>query len=274
MPRWRPSWSDARTWFVTVRLLEVAAVVILASGVVAMYTRWGSVDQPGMTMPDGSPIDFSLWDRVAIAAGSIWLGPEISGGLVVAAVLVLAGVVILHRVRPVQNARLLRWELLGVGALQVLASLVTVFMWVVAGLVQDPYHQGLANQDPNVVTGDTGAPDVFVVALGNLGVPVASVLLGAVAAVWWLRLPSFDDDESLADGEQASSSDDLGNDGAGEARRPGWRAQPAPDANDDDISLDGVEQIAPVERLSPRDDGGRVGDGGTSSGYDDYFRRF
>jgi hypothetical protein len=274
MPRWRPSWSDARTWFVSVRLLEAAAVGIVASGAVAMYTRWDSVDQPGMTMPDGSPIAFTFWDRVAITAGSIWLGPEIGGGMLMAAALVVVGVAILHRVRGVQNARLLRWELLGVGAQQVLASLVTVFMWVVAGLVKDPYHQ--ANQDPNVVTSDSGAPDVLVVALGNLGVPVASVLVGVVAGLWWLRLPSFDDDHPAADSEPAALADDPPGDAASEGRvgrRAGWRPRPAPEAGDDDLSLDGVEQIEPVERLSPRD-GDRPGDGGSSSGYEDYFRRF
>ena len=50
-----------------------------------------------------------------------------------------------------------------------------------------------------------------------------------------------------------------------------WRPSPAPDANVDDLTLDGVELIEPVERLHPRDG---VGDGSTGSGYDDYFRRF
>jgi hypothetical protein len=50
-----------------------------------------------------------------------------------------------------------------------------------------------------------------------------------------------------------------------------WRPAPAQDANIDDLTLDGVELIEPVERLQPR---GGSDDGSTASGYDDYFRRF
>jgi hypothetical protein len=91
--------------------------------------------------------------------------------------------------------------------------------------------------------------------------------------LWWLRLPAeFDDEDGEDRLDEAGPAAAEGDSAPRPRPRRSWRPAPAPDANLDDIVLDGVEQIEPVERLHPRETGG--GDGSTSSGYDDYFRRF
>lgn len=258
MPSWRPSWPEPRTWFITVRALEVAAVFVLVGNVLALRIGWQQIDQYGPTGPDGTPIKLTFWRHVSALALSGFLGVYGSSTqLVVGALLVLAPVVVLHRVRPVDNARVLRWEVLVVGAATGLLSLGTTLMWVVAMVRPNPYDTG--STDPDTVTVDQG-PSMVETGLANLGIPLTSLLLVAIAALWWTRLPS-----EFEEVPQAAV------DGASPRHKRSWRPAPAPDADAEDILLDGVEQIEPVERLRPRDAGG---DGSTGSGYDDWFRRF
>ena len=269
MPSWRPTWSEPRTWFLTVRLLEISVVVLLVGGGLALYHGWRQISLSGPTGIDGEPNPLSLAQKLALTGAYASFSGSGSAVLVVGAVLVLASVVVLHRVRPVSQARLLRWEVAAVGGLQLVMSLLHTVGWVVAGFAKDPYGQeGTITEGDRVTTVDVyNGPSQLENALMSIGLPLTSLVLVAVAALWWMRLPAeFDaEDETgelAADGAAAGSA----------PTRRRWRPAPAPDANLDDIVLDGVEQIEPVERLRPRDDG--HGDGSTSSGYEDYFRRF
>jgi hypothetical protein len=106
----------------------------------------------------------------------------------------------------------------------------------------------------------------------NIGLPVTALLLLAVAALWWLQLPAeFDEevDPAVAAARAEADGDTTSSRPRPRARRS-WRPAPAQDANVDDIALEGVELIEPVERLRPREGGS----GATSSGYEDYLRRF
>ncbi|NNM46141.1 hypothetical protein [Knoellia koreensis] len=274
MPQWRPSWSEARTWFVTVRLLEVAVLVLVVTSALGRRMAWVQAGIYGPPSADGTPVVLTFWRHVAASANGWFGGAGTDLSTLLAAALVVASVAILHLAR-VSQARLVRWEVLGVGVLAALWALVVVGWWAVSGIVDDPYNQ--RGDDPNVVYGDQGPGPVSIM-FANLGVPVTAVLVLVVAGLWWLRLPTFDDtslDADDADVGRGSTAAGAGGEAADDERGGrGRRVGATPGANDDDISLDGVEQIAPVERLSPRDDGGRAGDGGTSSGYDDYFRRF
>ena len=88
---------------------------------------------------------------------------------------------------------------------------------------------------------DNGGPGFTELVLDGLDRPGASACSSwRCAALWWLRLPvEFD-----APDEEPRR------------RRRGAAAlapAPAPDANVDDLTLDGVELIEPVERLQPRE---------------------
>ena len=97
-----------------------------------------------------------------------------------------------------------------------------------------------APPDDGVVRIDTG-PSIIEVLAAGATLPVLCLLLLSVSALWWLRLPV---DFEAPDEEPDPS-----------VRRPRrWRPAPAPDANVDDLTLDGVELIEPVERLHPRDE--------------------
>ena len=53
MPSWRPDWTPARTWFVTVRVLEAAAALLVLGQVLDAVTAWRQVVAFGPTGPDG-----------------------------------------------------------------------------------------------------------------------------------------------------------------------------------------------------------------------------
>jgi hypothetical protein len=150
-------------------------------------------------------------------------------------------------VQPVSHAGLLRWESFAAWVGCTVITLVMVLSSVVA----------IIRGDPIAVQGETSfdmEPGYVEILLNGLATPVVCGLLLAVGALWWLRLPEeFDEPEDEP------------------VRGPRhWRPAPAQDANVDDIVLDGVEVVEPVERLHPRSD---ADDGSTPSGYDDYFRR-
>jgi hypothetical protein len=246
----RNEWTLPRTWFVTARLLEVAALVAVLGLALQNWQVYQSTlgfNDNGQPLTEGPP----FLDRVALFAAYGFGFGQTPFASTVACLLVLAVLAVLHFAQPVSHASLLRWEVLAVGGLTLLLNLAFVLATSVALIRGDPN----APESGTVVYG--GGPGFTTVILTGATVPVVCLLLLAVAALWWLRLPV---EFEVPDEEPAAV--------AREPRR--WRPAPAPDANVDDLALDGVELIEPVERLHPREGG----DGSTGSGYDDYFRRF
>jgi hypothetical protein len=245
-------WPMPRTWFVTARLLEVAAAVTVAGAVHQTWIFFDTVSQTygpnGEPLPGGPP----LLDRVAMfAVNGLGFGfgqaPLMSA---VAGMLLLAVLATLHFGQPVSNSAILRWEVFAVwlvGALLTLALLGSIVVGLVRG---DP------NRPPDGTVTDDRGPGTVTLLLNSSAAPLLSLFVLATVALWWLRLPTGFEQAQGAPAEEHRT----------------WRPAPAPDANTDDIALDGVELIEPVERLRPRDGAG--GDGSTASGYDDYFRRF
>jgi hypothetical protein len=126
---------------------------------------------------------------------------------------------------------------------------------VLAMFGDDPF----SSNDPSVVSGYTG-PGLIEQSLAALAWPLAVLSVLAICGLWWVRLPR--EFEQSAEEEAARAAR------AERSRRP---RRPIPSADLDDIVLDGVEYIEPVERFEPR---AVRGDGSTTSGYDDYFKRF
>lgn len=249
LPSLRIGWSSPRTWFVTARLLEAAAVLIVIGSAFQSWMVFQTTSQSfgpnGEIAPGGPP----FLDRVAMFAMYGFGFAQTPVGGLVACFLLLGVVALLHLAGPVSHAAVLRWEAFSVWVAVALLNLLLVLSSVV----------GLVKGDPNAPEDGTitfdGGPSATEQVLSGLATPIVCLLLLAVAALWWLRLPEeFDEPEDEP---------------VREPRR--WRPAPAQDANVDDLTLEGVELIEPVERLHPRDGGG---DGSTASGYDDYFRRF
>lgn len=246
----RVDWTPPRTWFVTARLLEAAAAVGLVGAVWLSWQVYQSTSQAfgpnGQPTPEGP----SFLDRVTqFAMYGLGYGQAPIGG-VVATLLVLALLGILHFAQPVSHASVLRWEVFALWVAAALHALVVVAAVVVALIHGDP-----TAPEEGTVTFNPG-PGFTEVLLSGATLPVLCLLLLSVSALWWLRLPvDFEAPDEVVEKP---------------VRQP-RRRRPAPDANVDDLTLDGVELIEPVERLHPRDVGG---DGSTASGYDDYFRRF
>jgi hypothetical protein len=246
-------WTPPRTWFVTARLLEVAAAVTVAGSAFQTWQVFQSTTQNfgpnGEISPDGPP----FLDRVTLFAMYGFGFGQVPIGALVSCLLLLLGVLaVLHFAQPVSHASLLRWEGFAIWSAVLLLTLSFVSSTAVGLIRGDPN----APQDDGTITFDPG-PGTTEVLLVGLAQPVVCLLLLGVVAIWWLRLPEeFDEPEDEP------------------VREPHrWRPAPAQDANIDDLTLDGVELIEPVERLQPRD-GSSSGDGSTASGYDDYFRRF
>ncbi|WP_156400048.1 hypothetical protein [Phycicoccus sp. Soil748] len=248
------SLSVPRTWFLTVRAVEVAVLVLVASTLQELWLTWRASVQ--YSSPDGAPASPSFMDRVT--------GMALYGGFrgpiaLVAWSLLLAGcLAVLHRAGPVTNARVVRWEWLVLWGVQALVALGLVALGVLALFGDDPF----SSDDPSVVSGYQG-PGLVAQVLGNLAWPLASLVLLAPSGLWWLRLPAeFEEPEGdRATGERTRR--------AGAEPAGAWTVERARD--DDAIVLDGVEHIPAVERLEPRPSG--RGDGSSASGYEDYFRR-
>jgi len=261
MPSLGRALSVPRTWFLTVRLLEVGAVVLLVGVGLEVWNAF-QASAGGLEGyfgdPNLAPRHVSLMQRVMAFAfyGGIYQGPVM---LVLVAFLLAGGVAVLHLATPVSNARLLRWELLvgwSVAALFVLLRVVTT---VIAMFAHDPNR----SDDPNVVSGYQG-PSLLENGLAILIWPFAAGAVLIAAGLWWLRLPAdFDEPEEDQLQREARRL-------AAEQRARTHRSVTTSDL--DDMVLDGVEEIDPVERLEPRRSS--YGDGSTTSGYDDYFRRF
>ncbi len=245
VPSLRMQLSAPRTWMVTVRLLEVAALAMLAAAVVEAYSVWRtttsffvgptSVGATGVTLMQ-HVVGFTLYGM--LRAPSLVLTCAVAVG---------AATALLHVAAPVANGRVLRWEVavLWVGTFAmglVLAGTATLSLFG-----EDPYN----TTDSGVVV-DFQGPSYVDQVLPALGWPLASLALLGATALWWLRLPAE----------------------PGEAPRVAEPGQPQHDSEGDLeldlIALDGVEHIEPVDR---RDLGAGHGDGSTTSGYEDFFRR-
>jgi len=260
MPSLGRDLSVPRTWFVTVRLLECCAIALLVVAVLELWGSYRSSAQSATYSVDGTPVvDPSVMQRITAFAlfSGIFRSPI---ALMMAAVVLLAGVAVLHRNESVSNAGVLRWELLvGVG-LTLLLLLPLLVAPVVAMFGDDPFAS--QSGDPTVVSGYTG-PGLLEQVIAATAWPLATLAVLSVTGLWWLRLPN--EFEEPAEDEAARLARNERQERARALRRP------APTAEVDDIVLEGVEYIEPVERLEPRV---VHGDGSTSSGYDDYFKRF
>ena len=247
----RLDWTLPRTWFVSARLLEVAAGVAVVATAYQSWLVFQSTSQSFGTGGEPLPDSTLFLDRLfAFAMYGFGFGQP-PAGILFGSMLLLAVLGMLHFAQPVSHSAVLRWEAFAVWVAAFLLNLVFVVSTAV----------GLVRGDPNAPSTDTETvtynpgPSTTEQLLNGVALPVVCLFLLALAAIWWLRLPAeFDepDDEPVR-----------------EPRR--WRPAPAQDANIDDLTLDGVELIEPVERLQPRPS---TGDGSTASGYDDYFRRF
>ena len=70
MPWSRPTWSAPRTWFLTVRLIESALVLLTVGMVLIAYAGWRSARDTGPSGqmgPDGRPLDLNLADTIAMS---------------------------------------------------------------------------------------------------------------------------------------------------------------------------------------------------------------
>jgi hypothetical protein len=234
--------------------LEACAAALLVGAVLEVWAGFQSTSQAG-AFSDGAPVGApTLMQRIvafALFGGQLRSPFAVMG----AAAMLVAGVAVLHRAQPVSNAGVLRWELLVGWFVTLVVLLPTLVAPVVALFGDDPF----TSNEPGVVSGYTG-PGFVEQLIGALAYPVAALAVLVLAGLWWLRLPA--DFEESAEDEAARVA---------RAQRPRRMRRPAPLADVDDIVLDGVEYIEPVERLEPR---AVRGDGSTTSGYDDYFKRF
>lgn len=252
-------WSEAHFRMVAVRVLELAALLLVAVAALEMWVGWS-----GPVFSDGAgggspPFDFRVWSvTMALFRGPI--------GLVVAAVLLGLCLAVIHRLRPVAHAGVLRWE---VGAVAVAGLLVEVVALVAVGL---------AFVTPLPFGG--GSEKAFYLA-NAVGLTLAGTLPLVLVALWWWRLLGEPDPESDAAGAVESDADEVG-DSTPPPPAPGGPVRPAGRAADlgtrPDTAVDGVlgdpsgvERIEPVSRDAAIDS--LSSDGSTSNGYDDYFRR-
>ena len=244
--------SVPTTWFLTLRAVEVAVLVLLAGAVQELWLTWRASVQYS---PDGTVAAApSFMDRITgMALYGGFRGPI---ALVVGAVLLGGCLLVLHRAGPVANARVVRWEWLVLFGLLALVALVVTLVGVLALFGDDPFR----SDDPSVVSGYQG-PGLVAQVLANLAWPVATLALLAPSGLWWLRLP---DEVVEVDGQDPHGRPEA-------TQRSGDRDSEESRPDRDAIVLDGVEHIPAVERLEPRPS--LRGDGSTSSGYDEYFRR-
>jgi hypothetical protein len=304
-----PSWgelSTPRQWFVTVRLVEVAAVAMLVALGIQLWSAWASTADfdPFAAIPTSGDPTIPFMSRVTSVVFFNDLRPTFFALVVVAGVVAL-GVGVLLR-GPVANGRLVRWELLALWGVAMAVAVLVFTFHVLALFGQDPYASQFEPQP--TPPDESYRPNMLVQLVAGAAWPVAGALCLAASGLWWLRLPSdlesADEDEledeleeelgdergDLLDGDPldgdlthrpgkpgtsggAREERAAGADRGRVPRRPARTARQRRQADRDDVLLlDGVEQIEPVERLTPRDSG--RDDGATSSGYDGYFRHF
>jgi hypothetical protein len=257
MPSLGRELSAPRTWFVTVRLLEGCVAALLLVAALEIWTVYESSSQSAYRADGSMVTNPSLMQRITafVLFGGVFRSPI---ALMMAVLVLLACIAVLHRVKPVSNAGVLRWELLvGLGLTMVL--LLPLLVTPIVALFGDNPFQ---SNDPSVISGYQG-PGLIEQVIAATAWPVAVLAVLAVGGLWWIRLPA--EFEEPAEEEAARQAK------AERAERARTMRRPVPTADVDDIVLEGVEYIEPVERLEPRV---VRGDGSTTSGYDDYFKRF
>jgi hypothetical protein len=244
--------EQRQLWLVTVRLVEVAALVLISVAALEYWAAWAASTQP----PDplsGEPTPGELSWRALAEALLFFFGGRGVISLLAAMLLLLACLGPL-RLGLAAQRRVLRWE---VAALAGLTGLFAVG-YVVAALV-------MLLTDPTETFGPQ--PGMSIYLLGSAGVPVATAVLVAVFFLWWWPLRVDDDEAEEPVAEKASGRDGIsGPDRAlvDDAHRDDTKAVNA--------GFERVERIEPAERLAP--DAGRVSsDGSTDNGYDEFFRR-
>lgn len=154
----------------------------------------------------------------------------------------LAGLLaVLHRCQPVSHTRVLRWEWFTLWGVATLLALAATAVGVVALLADNPFFVD--------ERGDI-SPGYREQVVSNVSWVLGALLFLLPLILWWARLP--DPDEFAVE--------------------PAPSFMQVPETDDRDaIPVDEVEQIAPVEHSQARDRDS--GDGSSSNGYDDYFRR-
>ncbi|HEV7195469.1 MAG TPA: hypothetical protein VGN19_05990 [Pedococcus sp.] len=236
--------APPRLWFVTVRVSELAAVALVVGAALELWTAFQTSAQ--IPSADGTPgATPSFMRRIVTTAfySGVFRTPL---NLVLAALLVGFAVGVLVTAKPVWNARLLRWEVLATWGVVSASVLTVALINTIAMFGDSPF----ASTDPSVVSVDAG-PSLLQQGLTALAWPVAAGLVLVGGGLWWLRL-SPETDPVPAPGSE--------------------RRVPDPPAQGDGITIDGVEQIEPVDRSTHPEAPG--GNGATTSGYEDYFRRF
>ncbi|WP_353951395.1 hypothetical protein V6K52_17435 [Knoellia sp. S7-12] len=228
--------STERLFGVSARLLAGASVLTTFGLGLALRMSWQQTNQnygpDGQIEGGGVPFAQHL-TMVMFDLGYRQIGVQ----LLLAAALVGAAVVVLHRNGSWAQVRLVRWEVLGAG----LVTLVPVVGLILANLYvltpSDDVTRGMADY--------MGPQPMTELILGNLPILVASVLTLTAAGLWWLRL------EPVADGTVDDPADDP-------AEEP-----------DDDIDAaaeqEAVEQEAavsrPVPARTPLDSSDNLGNG-------------
>jgi len=258
--------SDPRLWFFTVRLLELAALFTAVSVAMQVWLVWGYTVQSFGPTGEPSAVGPPFLDRV-VMLGTVGFAGVAAFGVLVGCVCLLAALVVLHAARPVAHEQILRWELAAVAGVLTLTT-VSFLLPPVLGVVRG---------DPNapaegVVTYEPG-PAFVVQQLAQFPAPLACSVLLAVVWLWWLRLREEENEdlEAVQDVQSVRTIQDDRDAQAPFARRGIRSRAAARDAEElEPIVVDDVEQIAPVDRLVPREP---REDGATASGYDDYFRR-
>ena len=231
----RVDWTSPRTWFVTARLLEVAAVWWPSSGWLAELAGL-PVDQPDVRRQPASRVPGTALPRPGgacspcTASGSARPRSADSSPASCSSAIVA----LLHFAQPVSHAALLRWEVLAIWVVAVLlnrrSSLAAVVGWSRATPTRPRTARSPSTPGPGFTERCCSGVD------RPGAVPAAAVGVGALVA-------------AAARGVRRAGG--RAGRAVREPRR--WRPAPAPDANVDDLTLDGVELIEPVERLHPRD---------------------
>jgi hypothetical protein len=251
---------------VAVRLLEVAAAVLVASAALEVWSAWDGpqFDASGST-PFGEP---PVTERAWAVTNSVFRGPVATA---LGALLLAGGLAAVHRLRPVANATVLRWEIAAVATVGAAVNLLVLVAFAVALVVPMPFDAG-------------GGQSAFM--LTSAAWVLASLLLFAVLALAWWRLRV-----EVADLEDAHEvpvvepvAEPEAGAVAGAVARPGW----GPDLDDQDSAdgydgYDGYDGLSAdlvgaerIEAVRPEDHEAILPlspDGSTSNGYDEFFRR-
>lgn len=231
------SWprSTERLFGVSARLLAGASVLTTIGVGLALRMSWQQAGQnygpDGPVEGTGVPFDQRL-TMVIFELNYRQLGLQ----LLLAAALVGAAVLVLHRHPSWAQVRLVRWEVLGAGVL--------ALAFVVALIVGSLYVMTALDDAPDFM----GPQPLTELILGNLPTLVASLLTLTAAALWWLRL------EPVTDGTDDGSDDEAADDPAD---------KPADEPRDDlDASVEQEAAVSrPVPARAPLDSSDNLGNG-------------